>query len=61
MSNLKIKGTLNETAGKIKQKVAGVTKDDELLLKGKKDELVGKAQKKLGKAKEDLNELDEQE
>ena len=57
MNDLKIKGTWNETAGKLKQKIAGVTNDDALLIKGKKDELVGKAQKKLGKAKEEIHDF----
>ncbi|MBN1128281.1 MAG: CsbD family protein [Chitinispirillaceae bacterium] len=61
MKNLRIKGILNETAGKIKQKIAGITGDDALLVKGKKDEVVGKAQKKLGKAQEELHDIVEKE
>lgn len=53
---LKLKGTWNETKGKIKQKYADLTDDDLLYTEGKDDELLGKLQKKTGETKEKLKE-----
>jgi uncharacterized protein YjbJ (UPF0337 family) len=57
MDNLKIKGTWNEAAGKLKQKYANLTDDDVLFIEGKEDELLGRLQKKIGKSKEQLRKL----
>lgn len=52
-----LKGNWNETKGKLKQKFAILTDDDLLLVEGKQDELLGRLQSKLGKSKEELQEL----
>ena len=57
MNTLKIKGTWNEAAGKLKQQYANLTDDDLLLVKGKEEELLGRLQKKLGKTKEEVQEI----
>jgi uncharacterized protein YjbJ (UPF0337 family) len=57
MNKLKIKGTWNETAGKLKQQFANLTDDDLLLAKGKEEELWGRLQTKLGKTKEQLHKI----
>jgi uncharacterized protein YjbJ (UPF0337 family) len=57
MNKLKIKGTWNQVAGKLKQKFANLTDDDLLFAEGKEDELLGRLQKKLGKSKADVIQL----
>jgi uncharacterized protein YjbJ (UPF0337 family) len=51
---LKLRGTWNETKGKIKQAYGNLTENDLQLEEGKEDELLGKLQRKTGRAKEDL-------
>lgn len=53
----KIEGVVTETKGKIEQKVAEVTKNDQLKKEGLKDELIGKLQIKLEKTKQDYNNI----
>lgn len=57
MGNTEIKGNWNEIKGKLKQKFAILTDDDLLLLEGKNDELLGRLQKKLGKTKEEIQQI----
>ncbi len=58
MTNLtELKGNWNETKGKLKQKFAMLTDNDLLLIEGKQDELLGRLQVKLGKSKEEINEI----
>ncbi|HCY75155.1 MAG TPA: general stress protein CsbD [Ignavibacteriales bacterium] len=57
MDKLEIKGTWNETAGKLKQQYATLTDDDLLFEKGKEEELLGRLQKKLGKTKEEVQKI----
>ena len=54
MTKLNLKGTWNETVGKLKQKYADLTDDDLMFAEGKEDELLGRLQKKLGRGKEDV-------
>ena len=54
MTKLEMKGSWNETKGKLKQKYADLTDDDLLFEEGKEDELLGRLQKKVGATKEDL-------
>jgi len=51
---LKMKGSLNETKGKMKKAYADLTDDDLKYEDGKDDEFVGRVQKKIGKSKEDV-------
>ncbi len=58
MKNLtELKGNWNETKGKLKQKFAILTDNDLLLEDGKEDELYGRLQTKLGKTKEQIQQL----
>lgn len=58
MTNLTgVTGNWNETKGKLKQQFAILTDDDLLLVEGKHDEMLGRLQIKLGKTKEELQEL----
>ncbi len=57
MTKLELKGTWNETKGKLKQKYADLTDDDLLFEEGKEDELLGRLQKRTGEAKEKLREF----
>jgi uncharacterized protein YjbJ (UPF0337 family) len=54
MNTLKIKGTWNETKGKLKQKYGELTDNDLAFAEGKEDELVGRLQKRLGKTKDEI-------
>lgn len=58
MSDTKsLKGSWNETKGKLKQKYAMLTDDDLLLIEGKQDELIGRLQVKLNKTKKEIYKL----
>ena len=58
MKNLtELKGTWNETKGKLKQKFAMLTDNDVLLIEGKEDEMLGRLQVKLGKTKEEIHKI----
>ncbi|MGB3619134.1 MAG: CsbD family protein [Catalinimonas sp.] len=54
MNNLIMKGSWNETKGKLKQKYGQLTDDDLFFAEGKEDELLGRLQKKTGKTKDEL-------
>lgn len=56
MTKLELKGTWNETKGKLKQKYADLTDDDLLFEEGKEDELLGRLQKKTGQTKEQIRD-----
>ncbi len=60
MTKLQIKGTWNETKGKLKQKYASLTDDDLLFEEGKEDELLGRIQKRTGEAKENIRSFIEE-
>ena len=51
---LKLKGSWNETKGKIKQAYGDLTDDDLKYEEGKDDEFLGRLQTKLGKTKDDV-------
>ena len=51
---LKLKGSWNETKGKMKQAYGDLSDDDLTYEEGKDDEFVGRLQKKLGKTKDDV-------
>jgi uncharacterized protein YjbJ (UPF0337 family) len=53
----KIIGNWNEVKGKLKQKFAMLTDDDMLLVEGKQDELLGRLQLKLGRSKEQIQQI----
>lgn len=54
---LQFKGDWNETKGRLKQKFADLTDDDLLYQEGKEDELYGRLQKRLGKTREEIDQL----
>ncbi|MEO6452541.1 MAG: CsbD family protein [Ginsengibacter sp.] len=51
---LKLKGSWNETKGKMKQAYGDLTDDDLKYEEGKDDEFVGHLQTKLGKTKDEI-------
>ncbi len=51
---LKLKGSWNETKGKMKKAYADLTDDDLKYEEGKDDEFVGRLQTKLGKTKDEV-------
>jgi uncharacterized protein YjbJ (UPF0337 family) len=53
----KVKGNWNELKGKLKQQFAVLTDNDLMYDEGRKDEMLGKLQIKLGKTKEELNNI----
>jgi uncharacterized protein YjbJ (UPF0337 family) len=56
-TRLKIRGTWDETKGKLKQKFAQLTDDDLLYTEGKEDELYGRLEKRLGKNREEVEKI----
>ncbi len=57
MNKLQIKGSWNELKGKLKQQYGHLTDDDLVFSEGKEDELLGRLQKKLGKSKEEVQQM----
>ncbi|HNP47288.1 MAG TPA: CsbD family protein [Bacteroidia bacterium] len=57
MNTTEVKGNWNEQKGKLKQKFATLTDNDLMFEEGKKDEMLGKLQIKLGKTKEELQNI----
>lgn len=58
MKNLtELKGSWNETKGKLKQKFSILTESDLLFAEGKQEEMFGKLQVKLGRTKEEMRKL----
>ena len=57
LNTTEVKGNWNEQKGKLKQKFATLTDNDQLFEEGKKDEMLGKLQIKLGKSKEELHKI----
>jgi uncharacterized protein YjbJ (UPF0337 family) len=57
MNTTQIKGNWNELKGKLKQQYADLTDDDLLYEEGKEDEIYGKLQQKLGKTKEEVQQI----
>ena len=54
MDRLELKGSWNETKGKMKKAYADLTDDDMLREEGKDDVMLGKIQKRTGKSREEL-------
>jgi uncharacterized protein YjbJ (UPF0337 family) len=52
-----VKGSWNEQKGILKQRFAELTDNDLLFAEGKKDEMIGKLQIKLGKTKEEMEQI----
>jgi uncharacterized protein YjbJ (UPF0337 family) len=58
MKNItELKGSWNETKGKLKQKFATLTDNDMLFIEGKQDEMLGRLQAKLGKTREEIKKI----
>lgn len=50
-------GNWEEIKGKLKQKFAGLTDCDVLLIEGKQEEMLGRLQIRLGKTKKEIQQL----
>ena len=57
MKNKELTGNWIKTKGKLKQKLALLTDNDLLLEEGRKEEILGRLQVKLGKTKEELQNI----
>jgi uncharacterized protein YjbJ (UPF0337 family) len=57
MNTTEVKGNWNEFKGNLKQKFAELTDNDLMFEEGQKDEMMGKLQVKLGKTKEEMQEI----
>jgi uncharacterized protein YjbJ (UPF0337 family) len=57
MNTIEVKGNWNDLKGKLKQKFASLSDNDLMFEEGKKDEMLGKLQIKLGKSKEELDNI----
>jgi uncharacterized protein YjbJ (UPF0337 family) len=56
-NKLKIKGSWNIAKGKLKQQYADLTDDDLLYVEGQEEELYGRLQKKLGKTRQEVEDI----
>jgi len=56
-TNDKIKGNWNELKGTLKQQFATLTDNDLMYVEGKEDELHGRLQQRLGKTKDEVDQL----
>ena len=57
MNTTEFKGNWHEQKAKLKLKFAVLTDNDQLLLEGKKEEVLGRLQIQLGKTKEELQKI----
>lgn len=57
MNTTELKGNWHEQKAKLKLKFAVLTDNDQLLLEGKKEEVLGRLQIQLGKTKEELQRI----
>ena len=57
MNMMKLKGSWNETAEKLKQKLSNLTDDDLNFPNGKEDEMLGRLKGKVGSTKEKLRKI----
>jgi uncharacterized protein YjbJ (UPF0337 family) len=57
MNTMKLKGSWNETAEKLKQKLSNLTDDDLNFPNGKEDEMLGRLKGKVGSSKEKLRKI----
>jgi uncharacterized protein YjbJ (UPF0337 family) len=51
------KGNWEEQKSRLKEKFAAITDNDFLFAKGKREEMIAKLQTKLGKTREELNNI----
>jgi uncharacterized protein YjbJ (UPF0337 family) len=52
-----IKGNWNLIKGKLRQKYANLTDNDLQYTEGKEEEMIGRLQKKLGKSREEVEDI----
>lgn len=57
MVKLTVKGDWNVIKGKLKQQFAHLTDEDLLFIKGKEEELIGRLQQRIGKTKQEIQDL----
>jgi len=57
MNTTEEKGNWNEQKGKLEQKFAVLTENDQMFEEGKKKEILGKIQIRFGKTKEELQRI----
>jgi len=57
MNIKEVNGNLEEQRGKIEQKFAALTENDQMFEEGKKKEIHGKLQMRIGKTKEELRKI----
>lgn len=57
MNTTEVSGNWNKTKGKLKQKFAELTDNDQFFAEGMKDKMIGRLQVKLGKTKEEMQKI----
>jgi uncharacterized protein YjbJ (UPF0337 family) len=57
MNKTELKGRWGEIKGKLKKQFATLTDNDLMYEEGKEEELYGRLQKKLGRSKEEVQEI----
>lgn len=60
MNKTTLKGNWNVIKGKLKQKYGQLTDEDLVYTEGKEDELIGNIQRKVGKSREEVEEMFEE-
>lgn len=55
--DLELKGYWNQAKGKLKERYAVLTDNDLAYEEGKEEQLIGKLQEKLGKTKEEVEQI----
>jgi uncharacterized protein YjbJ (UPF0337 family) len=57
MTTTEVKGNWKELKGKLKQKIGILTRNSQMVEKGRQEELFGQIQIRFGKSKEDWNKM----
>jgi len=57
MIKLKARGDWNVLKGKLKQRFGNLTDNDLIFIQGKEEELIGRIQQKIGKSKQEIQDL----
>lgn len=56
VEKLQMKGSWNETKGKLKQRYGQLTDDDLMYREGQEEELIGRLQRKIGGTREEIKQ-----
>ena len=57
MNSIEEEGNINKQRGRLEQKFAALTENDQMFEEGRKKEILGKTQIRFGKTKEELQRI----